>query len=87
MCCQMKQVFQEESKILERKQLVLGTAFVQNSNATVAVCSLVPFPTHSWLLSAGLHKLPGSELAAVLWKLFIMLQLASALWEQRRETE
>lgn len=83
----MTQVFQEESVILERKQPVLRSAVAHNSSATFAACSLMPFPRRSWLLSTGLRKLPGSELAAVFWKLFIMLQLASALWERRRETE
>lgn len=58
----------------------MGSALVPNSNATVPVCGLKPFPRRS-----KLREVPGSKLAAVLWqKLLIMLQLLS---EKKEESE
>lgn len=52
--CKMKQISQEEKKILERKQLVLRTAFVHDGGATIPVCGLTAFPRPNRLFSAGL---------------------------------
>lgn len=58
----MKHISQEEKKILERKQLILGAAFVRDGSATVPVCGLMPFPGPD----KALQHWAGSELAAVL---------------------
>lgn len=52
--CKVKQISQEEKKILKRKQLVLGAAFLHNGSATIPVCGLMLFPRPNRLFSAEL---------------------------------